>query len=233
MPQFYTYYIEWSRLRRYYYGVRYANDAHPSDLFVTYFTSSKHVKAFIAEHGLPDVIQVRKTFATKESARNWENRVLRRMDVLHDPRSLNMTNNYAFRSEKRTPEHQAKLRAALKGRKSPFKGKTHTPEIRQQISHNRKGQKTSRVYTPLSEETKRKLSESKKGRPGRKHTPEENKFHSEKAYVNGFNKIITGTIWINNGKDNKRIKPEQLESYPGFVKGRLVSLRTHAVDTIS
>ena len=108
------------------------------------------------------------------------------------------------------------------GRESPFKGKTHTPEKCAQISASRKGQKTSRVYTPLSDETKQKLSDSKKGKPGRKHTKEENKFHSNKAYTNGFNKVVAGTIWVNNGIDNKRIKPEQLGGYPGFVKGRLV-----------
>ena len=111
------------------------------------------------------------------------------------------------------------------GRESPFKGRTHTEEIKQKISKNRTGQKTSRIYTPLSDDTKQKLSDSKKGRPGRKHTPEENKFHSDKAYTNGFNKIVVGTVWINDGTNNKRIKPEQLKSYPGFVIGRLVPKR--------
>lgn len=223
MSTFYTYFIGWSSFQRYYYGVRYSNNSHPSDLFVTYFTSSKHVKAFIDKNGLPDVIQVRKTFTTKEAARNWENRVLRRMDVLHDPRSLNMTNNYAFRSENRTPEHCANLSKALTGRAPVFKGRTHTPEKRAQISANRKGQKTSRIYTPLSDETKKKLSASKKGRPSTQIYTEERKSASSKqCYDNGFNKIVSGTMWINNGLKNKRIKPEQLESYPGFVKGRLV-----------
>lgn len=113
---------------------------------------------------------------------------------------------------------------AVKGLPSPFKGKTHTAEKREQISKSKTGKKTSRVYKPLSEETRQKLSKSKKGRPGRKHTPEENKFHSEKAYNNGFHKIVADTIWINNGKLNKRIKPEQLENYPGFIKGRDRSL---------
>lgn len=227
MSTFYTYLLYWSSHQRYYYGVRYANNAHPSDLFVTYFTSSKHVKTFISEHGRPDIIQVRKTFSTKDAAREWETRVLNRMDVLHDPRALNKTNNRAFRSESRTPEHQAKLNAALKGRKSPFKGKTHTDEKRAQISASRKGQKTSRVYAPLSEETKKKLSDSKKGKVGNRsyYTEEYKKTNSKRSYESGFNKVTSDTIWINNGFDNKRIKPEQLESYPGFVKGRLVPKR--------
>lgn len=144
--------------------------------------------------------------------------------------SMNKTGNRIIRAVdySKAREEMAELNRMKRpwnsGRESPFKGKTHTPEIRAQISEKRKGQKTSRVYAPLSDETKRKLSESKKGRPGRKHTPEENKFHSEKAYTNGFHKIVAGTIWVNNGIINKRIKPEQLESYPGFTKGRDRSL---------
>jgi hypothetical protein len=43
-----------------YVGVRYAKDCHPSDLFVTYFTSSDYVAEYIKEHGMPDIIEVRK-----------------------------------------------------------------------------------------------------------------------------------------------------------------------------
>ena len=113
------------------------------------------------------------------------------------------------------------------GRESPFKGKTHTEEIKQQISNSRTGQKTSRVYTPLSDETKKKLSNSKVGKVADRsyYTEEVKDKMSNHCYNRGFNKITSNTIWINNGLDNKRIKPEQLESYPGFVKGRLVPKR--------
>ncbi len=116
---------------------------------------------------------------------------------------------------------------AVKGKPSPFKGKTHTAEIRKQISNSRTGQKTSRIYTPLSDETKQKLSNAKTGKVGDRsyYTEEYKKENSNRSYNSGFNKIISGTIWINNGKDNKRIKPEQLESYPGFIVGRLVPKR--------
>ena len=222
MPTYYTYLLAWSNNQKYYYGVRYANNAHPDDLFNTYFTSSKYVKKFIKEYGDPDIIQIRKTFNTKESARQWENRVLNRMDVMHDDRSLNMTNNFAFRSEGRTPEHCANLSKSLTGRYSPFTGKTHSDEAKKKNSQKHKGKPSPRKGAVLSDETKQKLSASKKGRPGRKHTVEENKLNSKRAIEYGFNQIVTGTIWVNDGADNKRIKPEQLESYPGFIKGRLV-----------
>ncbi len=58
----YTYIIGWSLYNKYYYGVRYAKNCNPNDLWKTYFTSSKYVKEFRNNHGEPDIIQVRKTF---------------------------------------------------------------------------------------------------------------------------------------------------------------------------
>ena len=44
-------------------------------------------------HGDPDVIEVRKTFITKEAALIWEEKVLRRLNVVNDPRFLNRWDN--------------------------------------------------------------------------------------------------------------------------------------------
>jgi len=43
----YTYLIGWTSTNKYYYGVRFAKNCNPSELFITYFTSSKHVKNYI------------------------------------------------------------------------------------------------------------------------------------------------------------------------------------------
>ena len=56
----YTYLIGWKSLDKWYYGVRYGKGVHPSDLWVVYFTSSRHVKKFRDDHGEPDVIEIRK-----------------------------------------------------------------------------------------------------------------------------------------------------------------------------
>lgn len=77
----YTYFIGWSELNAWYYGVRYAKNCNPTDLFNPYKTSSKIVKAFILAHGLPDVIEVRKTFNSVVLAKNHEDTVLRRLKV--------------------------------------------------------------------------------------------------------------------------------------------------------
>ena len=91
----YTYLIGWSRHTLYYYGVRYAKNSNPKDLFVTYFTSSDVVKNKINELGMPDIIQVRKTFKTACEAKNWENRVLRRMKVVDRIDFLNCNDRMA------------------------------------------------------------------------------------------------------------------------------------------
>jgi len=70
-------------------GVRYARNCHPDDLWVKYFTSSSKVKTLRNNLGEPDVIEVRKTFLTKEDALKWEERVLRKCRVLKDERWLN------------------------------------------------------------------------------------------------------------------------------------------------
>jgi hypothetical protein len=90
----YTYRIGWSKTGMNYYGVRYAKDCHPSDLFVTYFTSSEYVADHIKEHGLPDIIEVRQTFTTPsrvDEAREWESRVLTKLKVTKNTKYLNQS----------------------------------------------------------------------------------------------------------------------------------------------
>lgn len=88
----YTYLIGWSYLNKYYYGVRIKDGIeNPNDdLWIVYKTSSKIVKEIYKEYGDPDVIQVRKIFSTKESALKWELKVLRRLDVVNNPKFINM-----------------------------------------------------------------------------------------------------------------------------------------------
>lgn len=87
----FTYLLGWSQQNKFYYGVRYSKDCDPADLGVTYFSSSKHVKEFIKLHGLPDVIQVRNTFDSKEKALSWEKRVIIRMKMINQNKWLNKT----------------------------------------------------------------------------------------------------------------------------------------------
>jgi len=94
----YTYLIGWSLYDKWYYGVRFAKKCDPKELWQTYFTSSKHVKAFRKSYGEPDVIEIRKIFSCQDKAILWENKVLKRLDVIHKDKWLNKTDNIAIRS---------------------------------------------------------------------------------------------------------------------------------------
>lgn len=85
----YTYLIGWSTLDRWYYGCQYGKNANPDKLWVTYFTSSKVVKDCRLKHGDPDVIKVRKVFSDGNKCREWESRVLKRIDVCRQLKWLN------------------------------------------------------------------------------------------------------------------------------------------------
>lgn len=98
----FTYLIGWSKLNKWYYGVRYAKNCNPTDLWSIYFTSSKFVKQFRKDHGEPDVTQVRRVFASSKHAKRWEDKVLARLKVSTNEKWLNTSTNYSFRSVDRS-----------------------------------------------------------------------------------------------------------------------------------
>lgn len=136
----YTYLIGWSKHNKWYYGVRYAKECHPNDLWVTYFTSSKYVKNFRKLHGEPDVIEIRKTFNDPIKAKEWEEKVLRKLNVIKEERFLNKNVNGRFLKE--GPQSKEHINKRIKA-----------------------GLETKRKNGPyhLSEETKLKISISTKG----------------------------------------------------------------------
>lgn len=137
----YTYLIGWTAHNKWYYGVRFADycardTANPSELWVSYFTSSKHVEEMRLQFGEPDVIQVRKLLSNKEQARSWEHKVLRRLNAACREDFLNKTDAISIPSQK--------------GVKKPT-------GFAEKISRIHKDKK-------VSEETKKKLSEIAKNR---------------------------------------------------------------------
>lgn len=93
----YTYLITFKETKQKYYGVRYAKNCHPSDLWNTYFTSSKVVQVLLTQYG-PSAftVEIRKVFQTQEAACKWENKVLRRLKVHLREDYLNICHNYTF-----------------------------------------------------------------------------------------------------------------------------------------
>jgi len=94
----YTYLIKWSSTGMKYYGVRYAKECNPTELWNTYFTSSKYVKEYRNKFGEPDIIEIRMKFDSESKAREWEHKVLRRLQVILREDYLNKTDNKAIRS---------------------------------------------------------------------------------------------------------------------------------------
>ena len=77
----YTYFISWSNTGMKYYGVRYKKGCTPKDFWVSYKTSSNYVKKYIEENGEPDIKEIRKIFVDGSQAREWESRVLTRINA--------------------------------------------------------------------------------------------------------------------------------------------------------
>lgn len=69
--------------------------AHPSNLWKTYFTSSKYVQLFRKTHGEPDVIEIRKVFNSRKECMLWEEKVLKRMNIRNNNNFLNRTDGHA------------------------------------------------------------------------------------------------------------------------------------------
>lgn len=187
----YYYIIGWTEHDRWYVGCRYAKKCHPSDLMVTYFTSSpNYVAPFIEQHGLPDVVW---TFPckTREEAIAGELRIMSEFhNFLPDERWLNKNIGGAILMDE---EVISKKAAALKGKTPWNKGRKMTDEQRAELISARarapsklKGERLScdhkaKISAALkgrerSLEHKTNISASKKGKPspnkgnGRKHT---------------------------------------------------------------
>ena len=137
----YTYLIGWSKHDKFYYGARWAKDCSPDDLWNTYFTSSKHVKAFRKDHGEPDIIQVRKIFDDADKCKLHERKALEKLNVLRNDKWLNKNINGMFlpggpMSEETKRKKVASFKRTMQGR-GTMTGKTHSSEskAKMQLAH--------------------------------------------------------------------------------------------------
>ena len=172
----YTYLIGWSKHNKWYYGVRFAKECHPSDLWVKYFTSSNKVKSLRKEIGDPDIIQVRKIFDDAKKARLWESKVIRRINATYDNRWLNQTdhNDKFYWEGPRGPfteEHKRKMSETRKGRKISEEHARKLHEGRRKSKNSPEHMEAIRKHNlnkKASPETRLKLSLAKLGKPSPK-----------------------------------------------------------------
>lgn len=177
----YTYLIGWSNLNKWYYGVRFSKNCHPSDLWVTYFTSSKIVKEYRKIYGEPDIIKIRKTFNSPKKAQLWEHKVLKKLKVIKNENWLNKTDNISIDIECAIKGAKKKKSDKMKKLLSEAnKGKKHSEETKKKISNKLKGKSGYWKNKKLSISTKQKLSEIGKTLIGDKN-PFFGKKHSEET----------------------------------------------------
>jgi hypothetical protein len=206
----YTYLIGWSKHQKYYYGARWAKNCNPSDLWKTYFTSSKKVFEFRKEYGDPDIIQIRKTFATKDQVRLWEHKVLRRIGVKNNEKWLNITQSLGVDYEVhpllgrlRSRETKTKISKSLIGKKD----KEETRKKKSEIAKSRIGEKNGmfgkvgdkhpRYEKKHTEESKKIMSEKKRGK---NHPNYGKKRHEHSKKMSGSNHFNYGKSLSENVK---------------------------------
>jgi hypothetical protein len=170
----YTYLVKFLPTGQVYYGSSYANNkrkvSNPSQLWVTYFTSSKRIKLLIDAYGKESFsFEVRKVFKTKSETLKWERRVLSKFNAKNNSNWINKSNGANNLSVvKHTEETKQKISKANKG-------KLHSEESKKKISEFRKGKSPGNKgmkLKPLTKEHKEKLSNNMKGNvPVNKGTP--------------------------------------------------------------
>jgi len=153
----YTYYIGWTGLNVWYYGVRHAKGCNPNDLWVRYFTSSKYVSEYREKYGEPDVIHIHKTFSTVWEARLYEETVL--YNFYNSGRWGSLLNQNIRGSNcltEHSEETKERIGEANSGENSPNYGKPIPESIKQKIRDSKVGSNHSEGSIQRMRDAKRK-----------------------------------------------------------------------------
>jgi len=219
----YTYLIGWSKYNKYYYGVRYAKDCNPNDLWVIYFTSSEYVKQFRKLYGEPDIIEIRKTFESIEKAKIWEEKVLKKMNVILDEKWLNKNDRLAppllfghthNRGRKHSVETNEKKKNSMK---TTMAKKFPIDERKQRLSRDSDElkevyrQKSIELWELRSEEEKNNISKKiSNALLGKEKTGKAAKGH--KKDINHVKKISDSNIivWNNMSIEDKQARIKKM-----------------------
>lgn len=141
----FTYYLYHKPTKQKYYGAKFAAGCQPSDLWTTYFSSSKKVHKLIEEYGLDSFdVKVRKIFTTKIDCLLWEETVLTRIHILEKDDWLNdhigghRFRNNGHHNNKVSQEMKNYLSEKFIGAGNPFYGKNHDNETLERIRIGRR-----------------------------------------------------------------------------------------------
>lgn len=194
----YTYLIGWSKEDLWYYGVRYSKDATPSELFESYFTSSKYVHDAVEVLGSPDVVEIRKEFLCSEKARIWEHKVLRRLKVVTNKKFLNKTDNISI-----CPV------AADKGRRTKKPWCSNDPRRKIVSDAAKKSKSLEKFWNSVDDEEKKKIDAKRRGQ--KRSVNVKRKMRGQRMKMRGANHPNAKSVCL-NGIDFDTIK-EACEYY--------------------
>lgn len=178
----YAYLIKFKPLNQYYYGIRARNiklKLHPhEDLMIKYFTSSHKIQQLIREYGLGAFEwEIRKLFDSPTDAANWEQKVLRRCNVIQrqdiwlngnagkfiiPSKEGKIRISETHKGKPKSPEHKEKIRKALVGKNV---GRIQTEEHRRKNSEANRGKNHWGFGLTRPPEVCKKISEARKGSP--------------------------------------------------------------------
>lgn len=120
----YTYLIKHVPTNTFYYGVRYAKNCTPSELWNTYFTSSTYIHELVQRYGLDSFnVEIRRTFSNSLKARLWETKVLKRLKAATRSDFINKTDNISI-----DPACASKSMKGRCGTRHPAYGR-HRPDV--------------------------------------------------------------------------------------------------------
>jgi ribosomal protein S24E len=204
----FTYLIGWSKLDKFYYGVRYSKTCHPNSLWKTYFTSSKIVKEFREKYGEPDIIQIRKTFNDPKSARLWEEKFLLKVDAKNNDKFLNNHNGGKnFCLDKHTDETKQKF----KNRRPWNENKLWSIEHREFLCKVHWSKKPGAIGPnkgkPMPAHVKEILLNIRTGSTQSEDTKIKRGIYNSRSKESNIKRKLTMNKlkWCNNGNKNKRL----------------------------
>lgn len=193
----YTYLLKHIPTGKFYYGCRFAEGCNPSEFWVSYKTSSKYVKELLQQYGEDSFdYEIRKTFKDKQSARIWETKVLKKLNVVGRDDFLNMTDNISISPEAASKGKKGKFGVykISEEQKSAIKkantGLKRSEEVKRKMSEAHKGKSTWNKGIPASKETKQKMTDAKVGKKQPEGYSEKMRLAitGRKLYVNEFGK---------------------------------------------
>lgn len=101
----FSYYLYHKPTQQHYYGIKFAKNCSPTDLWTTYFSSSSIVKHLINEYGADSFdVAIRHTFTSSQDALLWEHKVLRRLNA---SARTNWINRHNGGTKFRSPLHHS------------------------------------------------------------------------------------------------------------------------------